>query len=46
MVSIVWNFVLIRGSGGKMTIFSNGSYDQSEYPNPLIYPNMINLKFR
>jgi hypothetical protein len=26
-----------RGSGGKMTIFSNGSYDQSEYPNPLIY---------
>jgi hypothetical protein len=20
-----------------MTIFSNGSYDQSEYPNPLIY---------
>jgi hypothetical protein len=29
--------ITIRGSGGKMTIFSNGSYDQSEYPNPLIY---------
>ncbi len=29
--------VVGRGSGGKMTNFSNGSYDQSEYPNPLIY---------
>jgi hypothetical protein len=26
-----------RGSGGKMTIFSNGSYDQCKYPDPLIY---------
>jgi hypothetical protein len=25
------------GSGGKITIFSNGSYDQSKYPDPLIY---------
>jgi len=27
----------VRGSGGKMTNFSNESYDQSEYPNLLIY---------
>ncbi len=26
-----------RGFGGKMTIFSNGSYDQCKYPDPLIY---------
>ncbi len=26
-----------RGSGGKMTIFSNGSFDQCKYPDPLIY---------
>jgi hypothetical protein len=26
-----------RGYGGKMTIFSNGSYDQCKYPDPLIY---------
>ncbi len=25
------------GSGGKMTIFSNGSFDQCKYPDPLIY---------
>jgi hypothetical protein len=26
-----------RGSGGKMTIYSNGSFDQCKYPDPLIY---------
>ncbi len=26
-----------RGSGGKMAIFSNGSFDQCKYPDPLIY---------
>ncbi len=35
----------VRGSGGKMTIFSNGSFDQCKYPDPLIYPNMIYIKF-
>jgi hypothetical protein len=26
-----------RGFGGKMTIFSNGSYDEYKYPDPLIF---------
>ena len=34
---IVFRANVSRGSGGKMTIFSNGSYDQSELPNPIIY---------
>jgi hypothetical protein len=30
-------YVIARGSGGKMTIFSNGPFDQYKYPDPLIY---------
>jgi hypothetical protein len=29
--------LVVRGSGGKMTIFSNGAYDKCKYPDPLIY---------
>ncbi len=34
-----------RGSGGKNVIFSNCPYDQSKYSDPLIYPNMMSIKF-
>ncbi len=30
-----------RGSGGKMTIFSNGSFDQCKYPDLLIYTPIL-----
>ena len=35
-----------RESGGKNVIFSNCPYDQSKYSDPLIYLNMMSIKFR
>jgi hypothetical protein len=37
-----WSYA--RGSGGKMTIFSNGSYDQCKYPDPPIYTPILCIK--
>ncbi len=34
-----------RGSGGKNVIFSNCPYDQSKYSDPLLYLNMMSIKF-